>query len=195
LAEACNARGLAYFRIDHRGCGESEGRREEPAALEARAEDVFGAMRMLAARPDLGRRVGLFGSSLGGSVCLYVAGRVDIGAVVSFAAPIRSRKVHTGRGGGAASMEQAEMAARLREFELGEELSNVKHALILHGDADEIVPFGNMKEIYARLGEPKRFIVQKGGDHFMSRRDDQLEFVRDAAAWLSAGLSSAAPIP
>jgi dipeptidyl aminopeptidase/acylaminoacyl peptidase len=49
-----------------------------------------------------------------------------------------------------------------------------------------------MKEIYARLGEPKRFIVQKGGDHFMSRHDDQIEFVREAAAWLAAAL---APTP
>jgi alpha-beta hydrolase superfamily lysophospholipase len=191
LAGACNARGLAYFRIDHRGCGESEGRREEPATLEARAADVFAAMRMLAARPDLGRRVGFFGSSLGGSVCLHVAGCRDAGAVVSFAAPIRSRKVHTGRGGGAVSMEQVEMAARLREFELGEELWNVKNALILHGDADEIVPFGHALEIYARVGEPRRLIVQKGGDHFMSRTGDQQEFVRVASAWLAAGLLAA----
>lgn len=34
LAEACNALGLAFFRFDHRGCGESTGRLEAVTSLE-----------------------------------------------------------------------------------------------------------------------------------------------------------------
>ena len=90
LAEACTAEGMAFLRIDHRGCGQSAGRLEEDTSLEARANDVLHAIRFLESRPDLSKRVGLFGSSMGGAVCLQVAGCRTIDALVTFAAPVRS---------------------------------------------------------------------------------------------------------
>ena len=41
LAGACQRQGMAYFRFDHRGCGESEGRLEEHTTLEARCSDLL----------------------------------------------------------------------------------------------------------------------------------------------------------
>ena len=87
LAEACTAQGMAYFRLDHRGCGESAGRLEEVTSLEARVNDVLQALRVIESRPDLGKRIGLFGSSMGGAVCLQVATCRKVEALVTFAGP------------------------------------------------------------------------------------------------------------
>ena len=37
--------------------------------------------------------------------------------------------------------------------------------LVMHGDADGVVPFSNGRGLYDRLPEPKRFHVIAGGDH------------------------------
>ncbi|MCK7511694.1 MAG: alpha/beta hydrolase [Desulfobacterales bacterium] len=96
LAEACNALGLAFFRFDHRGCGESAGKAGGgDTSLEGRASDLLHAIRLLESRPGLGKQIGLFGSSMGGAVCLRVASERPVAAVVTFAAPVRSLAART----------------------------------------------------------------------------------------------------
>ncbi len=189
LAEACTAQGMAYLRIDHRGCGQSAGRLEEVTTLEARANDVLHAIRFMESRPDLGQRVGLFGSSMGGAVCLQVAGCRRIEALVTFAAPVRSLPLkHTppAAGGGG---ECVRMDSILREeFDLGATLGRIDRILILHGQADRIVPPAHAAEIFARAREPKRLILQPNGDHLMSDERHQQEFMRATVQWFQRHL-------
>ena len=70
LAKACNARGIAFFRFDHRGCGQSEGVFKEVTSLEARCNDLISAIKTIQLRKDAGDRISLFGSSMGGAVCV-----------------------------------------------------------------------------------------------------------------------------
>ncbi|HSO62578.1 MAG TPA: alpha/beta hydrolase [Desulfobacterales bacterium] len=194
LAEACNALGLAFFRFDHRGCGESAGRLEEVTSLEGRASDLLHAIRLLESRPGLGKRIGLFGSSMGGAVCLRVAGERQVAAVVTFAAPVRSLPLKRPARGPKASPESRRMAAVLREaFELGGHLGRVRNILVVHGEADDVVPLTHAHEIVDQAGEPKRLLVQKGGDHIMSDATHQAEFIREASLWLSNGLKHVKP--
>ena len=81
---------MAFFRFDHRGCGDSSGVLERDTSLEARCRDLLGAIGHLAQRPDVAGPFGLFGSSMGGAVCLAVAARAAVGPLVTFAAPVRS---------------------------------------------------------------------------------------------------------
>ena len=90
LAKHCNRLNMAYFRFDHRGCGESKASFEAVTSLDGRCTDLKAAANMLRTRDDLGDQMGLFGSSMGGSVCLAVAGDLAAHAVVTWAAPIRS---------------------------------------------------------------------------------------------------------
>lgn len=182
LAEACTAQGMAFLRIDHRGCGQSAGRLEEDTSLEARANDVLHAIRFLESRPDLSKRVGLFGSSMGGAVCLQVAGGRTIDALVTFAAPVRSLPLrHTLP---AADGGHVRMGSILREeFELGDTLGCIDRILVIHGQADRIVPPAHAAEIFAKAREPKRLILQPGGDHLMSNAHHQREFLREAILW------------
>jgi alpha-beta hydrolase superfamily lysophospholipase len=195
LAEACNALGLAFFRFDHRGCGESTGRLETVTSLEGRASDLLHAIRLLESRPGLGKQIGLFGSSMGGAVCLLVASEWPVASIVTFAAPVRSLPLeHPGRPD--ASPERSRMASVLREaFELGGALGRVRNILVVHGEADELVPLSHAHEIVGNAGEPKRLLVQKGGDHLMSAATHQKEFIREASLWLSNGLKHVRPSP
>ena len=196
LAEACNALGLAFFRFDHRGCGESAGRLEAVTSLESRASDLLHAIRLIESRPGMGEQIGLFGSSMGGAVCLRVASERPVAAVVTFAAPVRSLPLkRTGRRSDA-SLERSRMASVLRDaFELGGALGRVRNILVVHGEADELVPLSHAHEIFDRAGEPKRLLVQKGGDHLMSAATHQAEFIREASLWLSNGLKHVKPSP
>jgi len=189
LAQACNRLGLAFFRFDHRGCGESEGRLEAHTTLDNRCSDLLHAIRHLAGRADLGNRVGLFGSSLGGAVCLRAAAHAAIAALVTFAAPARSRPLkvparHPEKGAG-----RAQTGAVLREdFDLGSELEKLRNILVVHGDADDVVPAAHAHEIFNRASPPKRLIIQPQGDHRMSDPHHQEDFIREASLWLSNGL-------
>lgn len=187
LAEECQRRGLAYFRFDHRGCGESEGRLETDTSLENRVSDLLQAIRHLYRRTDIQKRLGLFGSSMGGAVCIRAAAPSGAAALVTCAAPVRSRPLRAVFGaaephGGSASLLK-------REFDLKDDLPKVRQILIFHGDADVVVPVAHAHEIAQRAAAPKRLIIQKNGDHPMSDPGHQQTFIRAAALWFVRGLS------
>ena len=191
LAEACNRLGLAFFRFDHRGCGESEGRLEEVTSLESRASDLLQAMEHLGRRADLRQRIGIFGSSMGGAVGLHVASQREVAALVVFAAPVRSRPLKAAARAPGGAVDTVRMAAVLREeFDLGPALARVRNVLVFHGEADAVVPLSHGYEIFRCAAEPKRLIVQKDGDHLMSDHRHQEKFICEASLWLSNGLNS-----
>jgi alpha-beta hydrolase superfamily lysophospholipase len=185
LAEQCNRLGIAFFRFDHRGCGRSEGEFEDVTSLQARCRDLMAAVETINSRIDTGDRLGLFGSSMGGTVCLSVAGLLAAEALVTFAAPVRSNL--TGSQSATPRSEIVFDAAR-RQFDITEELSTIRNILIFHGDADDVVPVSHAKEIYSLARQPKQVIFQKKGDHPMSNKEHQKEFVRESALWFQQGL-------
>ena len=60
LARECNANGIAYFRFDHRGCGQSNGVFNEVTSLEGRHNDLISAIKTMQMRKDIGEKIGLF---------------------------------------------------------------------------------------------------------------------------------------
>lgn len=187
LAHQCNAAGMAYFRFDHRGCGASQGRFTEVTSLAARVQDLVDAVRAVRARADTGAPIGLFGSSMGGAVCLAAAGRVGAEVLVTFAAPCRSRSI---RFADSKSSDLSESLERQLQFDIADTVEGVRNVLVFHGDADEVVPFSEATEIFERLATPRRLFRQKGGDHLMSDAVHQATFTREAVRWLAAGLKS-----
>ena len=185
LAEQCNRLGIAYFRFDHRGCGSSEGEVDRVTSLEARCRDLMAAVKTINNRLDTAGRLGLFGSSMGGTVCLSAVGRLAASSVVTFAAPIRSDLAD----------EQSEVSrseivfdTAKRRFDITDGLSEISQILIFHGEADDVVPVSHAREIYKLAKKPKKVIIQKLGDHPMSNKGHQTEFVREASRWFKQGL-------
>ncbi len=187
LAEECQRRGLAYFRFDHRGCGESEGRLEKGTSLENRVSDLLQAVRHLHRRADIQGRLGLFGSSMGGAVCIRAASPSGAAALVTCAAPVRSRPLRAVFS--AAEPHGRSVSLLKREFDLKDDLPKVRNILIFHGDADEVVPVAHAHEIVQAAVAPKRLIIQKNGDHPMSDPGHQQEFIRTAALWFKRALA------
>jgi len=118
-------------------------------------------------------RIGLFGSSLGGSICLDVAGSYDIQAIVTFAAPLHSRLP-------ANSTTHPKL-----DFNLSGGLSSIKNIHIFHGDADDTVPLSQARSIYRQVADPKKLTIQEHGDHRMSDRFHQDSFLQTAVQWFS----------
>ena len=189
LALKCNASGIAFFRFDHRGRGQSEGDFQKVTSLKARCLDLVSAIECIQSRSDIGARLGLFGSSMGGAACISAANLCAVDAMVTYAAPVRSSSILEALEKTKASniMPSLFEAQHLR-FDLSEKLSNLHHILILHGDSDKIVPPSNAQEIYSRASEPKKLIMQKQGDHRMSTREHQKNFINAAVNWFKTYL-------
>jgi alpha-beta hydrolase superfamily lysophospholipase len=184
LARHCNALGIAFFRIDHRGCGESQGLFSHVTSLEARSNDLISAVETIVKHSGNNIRIGLFGSSLGGAACLYAASRVKAAALVTYAAPLTLKA--------RISVEDLPPELRLKDrqarpfplaFDIRDQVSRIKNILIVHGDADTVVPYSDAVALYRKVKPPKQLVRQAGGDHPMSRPSHQLEFVQAAANW------------
>ena len=190
LAQQCNRNKIAYFRFDHRGCGQSKAPFEEVTSLEARCTDLKAAAKMLRDRNDIGVQVGLFGSSFGGVVCLATARYVQADAMVTWAAPIRSTDIVQNKAHSASHKETAGPSQPFKRnpFDISNQLSGVQNIVIFHGGADETVPLSHAKEIYARVGQPKKLVVFSQSDHRMSNRAHQRDFIRKATAWFRVNL-------
>jgi alpha-beta hydrolase superfamily lysophospholipase len=184
LARQCNDFGIAFFRFDHRGCGQSQGIFQDVTTLEARCNDMISAIKTIQNRKDTGNRIGLFGSSMGGAVCLSVFAASHACSIVTSAAPVRSSSIIK-------RLEESDHSntltptfdKRYLDSDISDKLPSTHHILIFHGDSDDLVPPSNAKEIYEKAGDPKKLILQKYGDHRMSNKTHQENFVRESALW------------
>ncbi|MGD8881051.1 MAG: alpha/beta hydrolase [Desulfobacterales bacterium] len=185
LAQQCNRNNIAYFRFDHRGCGQNKAPLEQVASLEARCADLMAAAKILRDRNDIGVQLGLFGSSFGAVVCLATARHLKADAVVTWAAPIRSTDIGQNKAHSVSreETEDANHPFRRYPFDISSQLSGIENIAIFHGSADETVPLSHAKEIYARVSQPKKLVVFSQSDHRMSKRAHQKDFIRAATAW------------
>ena len=185
LARQCNAEGMAFFRFDHRGCGKSQGPPQEITSLSGRCEDLLQAALTLQNRKDVGEKLGLFGSSMGGAVSIAMADTLKPNAMVTYAAPIRSRHIN---GNIEKELTKNKTAVpsydpQQLKFDISDHITSLNHILIIHGEGDKVVPISHARMIFEAAQGPKELIVQKGGDHPMSNSNHQKNFIEEAVAW------------
>ncbi len=177
LEKTLNAKNISTFRIDFFGQGESDGNFEDITASEA-VDDVVRAVNFLKSKGY--KRVGLVGSSFGGLACLIAAAKSHEIYVLALRSPV-------------ADYEEVEFLQRGEDGMLkwkhekiaSKENRPVKYAfiedakrnnglafapkifvptLIVHGDADRIVPIGQSKKL-ASLIPGCRLEIIPGADH------------------------------
>jgi len=191
MAIQCSANGIAYFRFDHRGCGQSEGSKSDAADFNGRCRDLQCAIDFLRNNYDLNPKTGLFGSSLGGAVCLSVAAAIRVHALVAVAAPLDSSSLIDSAKGVVPAGLSVELALSPRfRFDLSDSLSAIDHLLIFHGENDLVVPVSHARKLFEKAAHPKKLVIQENGDHVMSLPLHQKSFMQESILWFSTILKT-----
>lgn len=149
--------GFTVAAIDYRGYGASTGRPSERGLY----RDVDAALEWASRLVKPGLPVLYWGRSLGTTMAAYAAtqrrpgglvleaGFPDVRTLMRATPPLGVLSLFSSY-----RFPTAEYAGRAG-----------CPVLVMHGDADGVVPFSNGRELYDRLPEPKRFAVIAGGDH------------------------------
>ncbi len=145
--------------------------------LAGRQQDLLDAIRLVRSQETCNGNIGLFGSSMGGAVCLSVHNAADVTVMVTFAAPLHSRFPHT-----------VDHPLKL-SFDITNNVQGVHNIHIFHGEEDEIVPLSHARMLHAQASDPKKLTVQLGGDHRMSDTGHQNAFIRQSVKWFAKSLS------
>ena len=149
--------GFTVAAIDYRGYGASTGRPSERGLY----RDVDAALEWAARLVTPGRPVVYWGRSLGTTMAANAATKRKPSGLVLEAgfADVRSL------------LRASPLLAVLSLFS-SYRFPTAEYAgrascpvLVMHGDADRVIPFSNGRELHDALPEPKRFQVIRGGDH------------------------------
>lgn len=181
---------IAFFRFDHRGCGESQGDFLTQTSLEKRTIDFINAVKHIISLEKTCRGLALFGSSMGGATCINAWEKlakinIKICGAVLCSAPAQSRTI----GNVPTQANENRPALPLNffkdnlDFNILDKAKQLSSVLIFHGNADQVVPVSNAHNIYKLAKEPKQIIIHKNGDHQMTSKKDQDEFETKTAAW------------
>ena len=156
LAEL-HGQGFTVAAIDYRGYGASTGRPSERGLY----RDVDAALEWASRFVKSGLPVLYWGRSLGTTMAAYAATKRKPDGVILEAGFANAR-----------ALLRASPPLALLSFFSSCRFPTAEYAgragcpvLVMHGDADQVIPFSNGRELYAALPEPKRFHVIKGGDH------------------------------
>jgi alpha/beta superfamily hydrolase len=147
ICQALALHNIAALRFNFRGVGKSQGRF---GGGQAEQEDVRAALEFVLAADNIDKnRIGLAGYSFGGGVAAAVAvgeERVKMLALVS--------------------------PALMGDWEQLKEYTKPKFIII--GENDEVIPQGELRELFEEMPEPKRYEVIAGADHFWEGFVDEL---------------------
>jgi uncharacterized protein len=188
LEEILNQNGIATFRFDFFGHGESEGRFEDITLSES-VDDVLNALEYI--RKSGFTRIGLFGSSFGGMASILAASRSDLPLLLALKSPVTDYRtmpltqltddeVEEWKGRGFIEIETFNNEKRRLNYTFYEDAKET-HAydaalrikiptLIVHGEADETVPVKQSRKAAKRIPDC-RLVTIPGCDHVYSNRE------------------------
>lgn len=191
LGRALPAAGFALARFDFRGAGESGGSYRD-ATTAGRVADLEAVLQHLAKHPALADLVGLLGSSMGGFVAWHVAHRrIESGGaplpVVTWNAPadlaaLPAREMSEATGLGPA------LVAEVRSGRLATAPAGVSHALVVQGEADEVVDPAHGRRLHERAREPRALCLIPAADHRLTDMGHRLTAVERSLGWMTQHL-------
>jgi putative redox protein len=201
LAGSLSAKGLLALRFDFACANERSGRFEE-ITYSSEVEDLRAAFEFLLRYPM--QHIGIFGSSMGGTVALlFTAQEAQVACLVTLAAPVHPEKItqqllsphelrdwrkvgfltYHGRRINVTMLED------LEKIDVPKAATQIGcPSLVIHGDRDETVPVAEGHELFSLLPGTKRLVTIEGADHRFSDPDHS-QTVRDRALeWFTTHL-------
>lgn len=205
LGKELAKQGIAVFRFDYRGSGDSEGEFSE-LTIESKISDAEKCLDFLASDPQIDpNRLGLLGRSLGGAIAVLTAGRFSAIKSLALWAPVFKsdpwRELwNSFKSNHSLDLNKQEMLKNLPvnvpnleflqqffKLDIEHELFRLKHIPLLHihGDQDMVVKIEHAKEYEkARSGlDNTRFIQLPRSNHDFSDPAEQLIAIQETCLW------------
>ena len=202
LGRAMAQLGIMVLRFDFRYVGESSGRFED-ITYSGEVEDLKAAHALVQSRNP--GKTAILGSSMGGTVALlFAAQQPSLAALVTVAAPIHPERFPSRvltpaqtdewrvRGFTHYNGQRINLSLLddLESLDVPEAVKKITcPVLILHGDADEVVPVEEAYELYACLTNSKRLSILPATDHRLSDPAVMRRAIAEALDWLTQHVS------
>ena len=210
ISQALTQEGIAVFRFDFTGLGESQGDFAD-TNFSSNVSDLIAAANFLDEHdqsPQL-----LIGHSLGGAAVLQAAPHISSSqAVVTIGAP--SEPTYVGRLLGPSrdaihtnGVAEVTLAGRhvtikkqflddLDQAQMHDTIRRLRKALlILHAPLDNVVGIDNARQLFEAALHPKSFISLDGADHLLSDQTDSRYAGSIIAAWARKYIEPIKPTP
>lgn len=208
ISRSLAAKGIAVFRFDFTGLGNSDGDFAN-TNFSSNVEDLLAAAKMLKEEyhaPNL-----LIGHSLGGAAVLSAAHHLpEIKAIATIGSPATADHVQHLFMSAVPELEEkgeARVSIGSREFNIkkqllddlnqnasDEHIGNLRRPLLVfHSPIDSTVSIDEAAKIYTAAKHPKSFISLDNADHLLTNRDDSEYVGATLAAWAERyiGISTA----
>jgi len=198
LSRALAQRGILALRFDFRFVGESSGKFAD-ITYGGEVEDLRAAHELIQKHQP--GKIAILGSSMGGTVALmFAAQETSVATVVTIAAPLHPENfakrvltplqfqqwreqgftIYNGRRLNVTlldELERIDVPALARQIRCP--------VLILHGDADEVVPVEDAYELHSCLAGSNRLSILRDTDHRLSNRAVMHQAIGEALEWLT----------
>lgn len=198
MSEFLQDRGLTALRFDFAGSGESAGDFAD-ISHSRQVDDLSAAVSYLERRGV--ERVGLIGSSMGGSVALMYAGSGRrVAGLATIAAPLdplglvqqfSTERDHLDAWESRGFTEyhghriNRGFLDDMRQLDIAGAATRITcPVLVIHGDADETVPVEQAHQLYEALRTDKKLRILPNADHRLSDPEDMATAMRDAQDWI-----------
>lgn len=198
-AEELVKRGLAAFRFDFRGSGDSEGDFEK-MTFSSELSDALKALTYLRSRSDV-QKLAVLGLSMGGAMAATVSGLVeDLEAVVLWSAVGNFMDCYVGDNLKAAAengfpidwggylIGKCFVDDIVEHRPFANIAKNKAPVLIIHGTNDNAVQTEQAYEyakVLAKNNIPHKLHIISGADHCYCRRDWKNEVIKESADFLA----------
>jgi alpha-beta hydrolase superfamily lysophospholipase len=189
--------GYDILAFDFRRLGESEGRMTTIGLREPL--DLHGAVTFARSRRD--KPIGVLGLSMGAATALMEAADDPRVEAVVADSPFANLAAQVPRrfGSGAAAGLMGRYACWLGGCLIGERVGNAsplgaipriapRPVLLIHGDADRVIPDADSRALYAAARQPKQLWIVPGAGHVEAFGVERAEYVRRVLAFFCGAL-------
>lgn len=206
IARALTKHGIAVFRFDFTGLGNSDGDFAN-TNFSSNIDDLLAATEML--ERDYSAPQLLIGHSLGGAAVLSAVDRMpSIKALATIGSPATADHVQhlfTCSMDELTEKGEAEVSIGMRKFNVRKQLiddlekhGDVKHIahlrrplMVFHSPIDDVVSVDEAAKIFMAAKHPKSYISLDNADHLLSKAEDAEFVAQTLASWADRYLDDA----